>query len=194
MSFELDRWLSDPAVRITHEGKSAVDPDRLWAATREVRIGDTGMLGRLIRWRIPGTTADLEFDRLFREPPFIALEERDDGLLSGIVGRIWTLRRDYPRLGNPEQFREWSERGTARVLFATWTESLDPHGAALRSEVRLDAFGGQGKLGLAAVRPLISGFHHLVGTEGIGAAVRAAEVPPERSGSGRDRSGSRRLA
>ncbi len=194
MSFELDRWLAAPAVRVTHEGFSTADADRLWAGTREVRIGDTGMLGRLIRWRIPGTTAELEFDRLFREPPFIALDERDDGLLSGLVGRIWTLRRDYPRLDDPEQFRKWSERGTARVLFATWVEPRSPHGAALCSEVRVEAFGRQGMLGLAAVRPLISGFHHLVGSEGIAAAVRAAETAPERSGSGRERSGGRRLA
>ncbi len=176
MSFELDAWLPSPAVRVTHERHSSAPADRLWAAARALRVGDAGLLGRLIRWRIPGTTAELEFDQLFREPPFTVLDEREDGLLSGLVGRIWTLRRDYPRIAAPSDFKTWSDRGTARVLFATWAESLDRGGGSLRSEVRLEVFGGQGRIGLAAVRPLISGFHHLVGVDGIEAAVRLAEA------------------
>ncbi len=192
MSFELDDWLPAPAIRVRHERRSSAAPERLWNAAQSVRIGDTALLGRLIRWRIPGTSADLAFGRLFREPPFMVLEEREDALLSGVVGRIWTLRRDYPQLHDPEQFREWSERGTARVLFANWTAADDTSTASLHSEVRVDVFGAQGTLGLAAVRPLISGFQNLVGSEGITAAVRLAEEEPERSG--RQRSGSRRLA
>ncbi len=42
--------------------------------------------------------------------------------MSGIVGRIWTLRRDYPELRDPEEFRAWSTPGTARVVFANWIE------------------------------------------------------------------------
>ncbi len=45
----------------------------------------------------------------------------------------------------------------------------------LRSEARVDAFGMQGRLGVRAVRPLVRAFGHLVGSEGIAAAVRLAE-------------------
>ena len=37
------------------------------------------------------------------------------------------------------------------------------------------AIGAQGRLGLAAVRPLVKRFQQLVGSEGIAAAVRLAE-------------------
>jgi len=40
--------------------------------------------------------------------------------------------------------------------------------------VRVQAFGAQGRLGLAAVRPLVRRFHQLIGTDGIAAAVRRA--------------------
>ena len=48
---------------------------------------------RLVRWRIPGIPGDISFDELFRRPPFLLLEEHETSLMSGIVGRIWTLRR-----------------------------------------------------------------------------------------------------
>ena len=95
--------------------------------------------------------------------------------MSGLVGRIWTLRRDYPRLTHPDEFRQWSRTGTARVVFANWVEPHGDAGAELVSETRVQAFGNQGRLGLAAVRPLVSAFHSLIGSDGIEAAVRLAE-------------------
>jgi hypothetical protein len=137
------------------------------------------MLGRLVRWRIPGLGADIAFDEMFRSAPFVVLDEGEQHLLSGIVGRIWTLRRDYPVLPGPGAFREYRTRGTVRVLFATWAQ--DEHSAsgrtrgALCSEVRVEAFGPQGRIGLATVRPLVRGFQQLIGSDGITAAVRRAE-------------------
>jgi hypothetical protein len=113
------------------------------------------------------------FESLFKEPPFTVLAEGERLLVSGLVGRIWTLRRDYPRLESPQEFREWSKRGTARVVFANWVE--ESKGAALASEARVQAIGSQGRIGVAAVRPLVRGFHNLVSSEGIAAAVRRAE-------------------
>jgi hypothetical protein len=142
-----------------------------------VRLSDTAMLGRLVRWRIPGTAADQPFDQLLRNPPFIVLaEDSDDPLLiSGLVGRIWTLRRDYPQLDNPDEFLRWHATGTARVVFANWIESDANGQTALATEVRVEAFGRQGRIGIAAVRPLVSAFHNLLGSDGLAAAVRQAE-------------------
>ena len=176
MKPELDHWLSEPAIRVAHRRESAAAPEQLWEAARTVRLEDSGKLGRLIRWRIPGIPAEMSFDEMFHRPPFIALVEDDEGALaSGLVGRIWTLRRDYPKLQAPEEYEEWDQSGTAKVLFATWIEPGTAGRTALCSEVRVRAIGVQGKLGVAAVRPLVSAFQQLVSSDGIAAAVRLAE-------------------
>ncbi len=175
MTPDLDHWLPDPGVRVAHMRESSADAGRLWDAACAVRLADTSLLGRLVRWRIPGSEPDISFDELFRRPPFTVLQEEETALVSGLVGRIWTLRRDYPRLTNPEEFQRWSTSGTARVLFAHWVQPAGPVRAALLTEVRVQAIGSQGRIGVAAVRPLITAFEHLIGSEGIEAAVRLAE-------------------
>jgi hypothetical protein len=140
-----------------------------------LRLSDTRLLGRLVRWRIPGIPAAATFEELLRSAPFAVLEESELSLLSGIVGRIWTLRRDYPTLASPADFRAWSEPGTVRVLFANWVETGSGDNM-LRSETRIEPFGVQGRLGLASVRPLIGGFQHLIVTDAMGVALRRAEA------------------
>jgi hypothetical protein len=172
---QLDRWLPDPAVRVAHRRPSRASPERLWDAARSVRLDDTRMLGRVVRWRIPGTAPGASFDELFREPPFMVLEDGHDGLVCGLVGRIWTLRRDYPQLAGPDEYRAWSRSGTARVLFANWVEPAAGSGAVLRSETRVEAFGSRGRIGLASIRPMIRGFQQLIWSDAMAAAVRRAE-------------------
>jgi hypothetical protein len=170
---DLDHWLSEPAIRVAHHRRTDLPADRLWEAAHDVRLSDTRLLGRLIRWRIPGLAGDLTLDEMFRAPPFMALaEEPGHALVSGLVGRIWTLRRDYPDLRDPEDFREWSTPGTAKVVFANWIEE-DP--TEIRAEVRVEAIGAQGRVGVAAVRPLVRAFGNLIGSDGLEAAVRRAE-------------------
>jgi hypothetical protein len=174
---DLDHWLPNPALCIVHSRESSASADQLWSAARTVRIADAGLLGRLIRWRIPGTPARLPFDELFRRPPFTVLDGgQDHALISCLVGRIWTIRRDYPQLSDPQEFRTWREPGTARVLFANWVSVGADGRTRLASEARVDAIGRQGRLGLAAVRPLVASFHGLIGSDGIAAAVRRAEA------------------
>jgi hypothetical protein len=172
---DLDGWLPHPALRVAHRRPSRVGPDDLWAAATEIRLADTGLLGRLVRWRIPGLPRDVRFDALFREPPFMILEQEARTLVSGLVGSIWTLRRDYPRLSDPDEFRAWSRRGTARVVVANWVVPDGNGGSEVCSEARVQAFGVQGRMGVAAVRPLVGRFQGLVGDEGLRAAVQQAE-------------------
>ena len=172
---DLDKWLPDPALRVVHRRESSASADELWRAAREVRLTDTAVLGRLVRWRIPGLGRDLGYDEMFRQPPFIVLEEGAHALVSGLVGRIWTLRRDYPQLGSPQEFAEWSRGGTARVVIANWARGRDGGGSALAAEARVEPVGAQGRLGVAAVRPVVRAFQNLVGSDGINAAVRRAE-------------------
>lgn len=179
MGPDLDHWLPEYGLRVLHSRKTDVEPERLWEAARGVRLADTRLLGRLVRWRIPGTRMELAFDELFRNYPFAVLEQGERYLVSGLVGRIWTLRRDYPRLGGARAFRQWADRGTARVVFAHWVES-EPDVASLHVEARVQALGMQGRMGLRVVRPLVNRFEHLVGSDGIEAALRAVhdQAPP----------------
>jgi hypothetical protein len=176
MKPDLDRWLADPTLRVVHRRESSASPEQLWGAACAVRLSDTARLGRLVRWRIPGTTPDISFDELFRSPPFIVLDGDQAGaLVSGLVGRIWTLRRDYPQLSEPEQFQDWSTSGTVKVLLSNWIEPAEGARTALVSESRVLALGIQGRIGLGLVRPLIAAFGDLIGSDGIGAAVALAE-------------------
>jgi len=176
---DLDGWLPNPSIRVAHRRESDAPPDRLWDAARSIRLSDTRLLGRLVRWRIPGLAPDLAFDDLFRSPPFLVLSEDDHRVLvSGLVGRIWTLRRDYPQLGNPEEFKNWSTSGTARVVFANWIETASPdRRSAICAEARVQPIGVQGRLGVAAVRGLVNAFGSLLGSDGIEIAARRAEKP-----------------
>ena len=172
---DLDHWLSDAAIRVVHRRESSVDARRLWEAAKQVPLADAPRLGPLIRWRIPGTAATMRFEELFRSPPFTVLAEGELALVSGLVGRIWTLRRDYPALDGPEQFLEWSRAGTAKVVFGNWAEQAGPGRSALCAEARVQPLGVQGRLGLGAVRPLVRAFQGLVSSDAIAAAVRRAE-------------------
>ena len=169
---DLDDWLPAPQIRVRHRREADATPAELWAAAQAVRLRDARSLGRLIRLRIPGLSPDLRFGEMFRAPPFNVLLETELALVSGLVGRIWTIRRDYPTLSGPEEFRSWSRRGTVRVLFAHWVEPAGDGRAALVSETRVQAVDRRGRLGLAAVRPLISSSHQLISRDGIRAALR----------------------
>ncbi len=171
---ELDTWVPAPTLRIAHSVESQAPPAHVWRAAQTLRVRDARLLGRLVRWRIPGTPPDASFHDLFRSPPFIVLAQGEHSLLSGIAGWIWTLRRDYPRLEDPETFRAWRRAGTVRVLFANWVEPRPPEGSVLRSETRAEAFGVHGRLGLASVRPLIRSAQHLIASDAMAAAVRMA--------------------
>jgi hypothetical protein len=174
MKPDLDDWMPRHNLHVAYSRESSASPDALWRAARDLPLSDTGLLGRLVRWRIPGLRRTLTVDELFREPPFMILAEDEHAMVSGLVGRIWTLRRDYPRLSEPAEFQAWDRRGTARVVFGHWVVATE-HGSRLCTEVRAQPLGNRGRMGLAAVRPIVRRFGSLVGSEGIAAAVRAAE-------------------
>ncbi|MFL5843577.1 MAG: hypothetical protein ACJ762_02715 [Solirubrobacteraceae bacterium] len=166
---DLDAWLPDPVIRSRHRRAAQADPEALWHAAEEVRLSDTRSLGRLVRWRIPGTPPDIAFRDLFRSHPFLVLDEGDGWSVSGLAGRIWTLDRDYPRLTSPDEFAAWNERGTARVVFAHWVD-----GGALISEARVDGTDRAARLRLRALWAMVGGFERLIGGEALALAARNA--------------------
>lgn len=171
----LDGWLPHPTVRTHHRRASLIDADELWSAALKVRLSDTLALGRLIRWRIPGTSADGSFAELFRSYPFTVLEEGPRSLVSGLCGRIWTLTRDYPVLQDHVAFKEWDERGTVRVLFAHWVERAGDDRSELVSEARVQPIDNGAARRVRALWAAVGPFERLAGSEGLTAAVRQAE-------------------
>jgi hypothetical protein len=175
----LDDWLANPAVRTRHRRRSSADGDGLWAAAGAVRLSDARRLSHLVRWRIPGTRADQTFRELLADYPFCVLDEGEHWSISGLAGRIWTLQRDYPRLSGPEEFRAWSEPGTARVLFAHWVEP-DGDGCAIVSEARVAPVDRRAALRLRSLWLVVGVFERLIGGEALALAVERAERPPQR--------------
>jgi hypothetical protein len=171
----LDAWIAAPVVRTHHRRRADADAATLWDAASRVRLADTGTLGRLVRWRIPGLDPALTYHDLFRGYPFTVLEEGDQLQVSGLCGRIWTLARDYPALDGPEGFREWSRRGTVRVLFAHWARPHPGGGAEIVSEARVEPTDRLAALRLRALWSVVGRFDRLVAAEPLELAVRDAE-------------------
>jgi hypothetical protein len=172
---DLDAWLPDPQVRGGHRRSARATPDELWRAAGEVTIGEAPTLGRAIRWRIPGTPADISFRDLLRCYPFTVIAEGERWSVSGLCGRLWTLRRDYPRLEGPNDFLEWSEPGTVRVLLADWVEPDGDGRAVVCNESRISAVDRSAAFRLRALWTVVGRLERLVGGEALRAATRRAE-------------------
>ena len=175
LPLDLDDWLPRPHVRTRHRRVAAAAPDALWEAASTVRIDEAGTLGRAVRWRIPGLPPQQTFRAMFAQEPFAVLAEGEHWSLSGLVGRIWTLRRDYPRLGGPEEFRAWDHAGTVRVLFAHWVEPAGDGRSALVSEGRIAAVDRHARLRLRALWAVVGPFERLIGGEALALAAARAE-------------------
>ncbi len=171
---DLDRWLGAPAVRTYHHRTACSDGATLWRAAATVRVGESGLLGRLVRWRVPGARAEQTYRELFTAAPFLALDQGDAHLLAGLCGKIWTPRPALAELAAPSEFRDWRVPGTVRVLFAQWVAPADA-GSALVSEVRVAPVDHGAALRLRTLWPLIGRFEHLISTEPLTLAVRRAE-------------------
>lgn len=177
---DLDRWLPEPVLRTNHRRESPATAAELWESAATVRLRDCRILGRLIRARIPGLQASLSFNELFRSAPFNLLDEGPTYNLSGLCGRIWTVRGDFAVLSQASEFPNWHVPGRVRVLFAGWAETTES-GSALVSEVRIAAVDRKARLYVRALEPFIAAFQGLVATEPLQvAAQRAARASEPR--------------
>jgi hypothetical protein len=168
---DLDRWLPDAQVRTLHRRTAHVSAEELWHAAETVRVCDAPTLGRIVRWRIPGTPPDLPFVELFSRYPFTVLDEGERYLVSGLCGRIWTLRRDYPRIDGPDEFLAWDKPNTVRVLFAHWIED----GSTLVSESRIAPIGRRASVQTRILWSTLGRFERFIGREALRVAVRRAD-------------------
>ena len=172
---DLDAWLPEPEIVTRHRRVAAAAPDVLWDAARAVRLDDTRTIGRLVRWRIPGTPAQQSFMELLAEDPFTVLEQGPRHSISGLCGRIWTLQRDYAQLAGPDDFLGWDAPHTVRVLFAHWvTGGPDGH-STLHSEARVGPTDSIARVRLRALWLAVGPFERLIGAEALAAAAARAE-------------------
>ena len=170
----LDDWLANPAVRTRHQRRSSADAARLWAAAGTLWLSDAGTLSRLVRWRIPGLRTNQTFREMLANYPFCLLDEGEHWSISGLCGRIWTMQRDYPRLDGPDEFRDWDEPGTVRVLFAHWV-APDGDGSSIVSEARVAPVDRRAALRLRSLWVVIGVFERLIGGEALALAAEHAE-------------------
>ena len=171
---DLDHWLPDPQVRTRHRRSARTKPARLWTAAERIRVADAPRLGRVLRWRIPGTPAALPYREVFRRYPFAVLAEGDCWSVSGLCGNVWSIRRDYPRIEGAEDFLAWDRPGSVRVILAHWVE-VEPEGAAIVSESRVQPVDRRARWRMGALWASLGHFERLIGGEALAAAVRAAE-------------------
>ena len=128
-----------------------------------------------MRWRIPGTPSDLSFGDLFRQYPFAVIAEGSRSSVSGMCGRIWPLRRDYPRIEGAEDFLAWEGPDTARVLLAHRIEPDGPGRNALVSEARIKPVDREAGFRIRALWAVVGHFERLIDAEALRPAARRAE-------------------
>ncbi|CAN5280969.1 hypothetical protein BH20ACT16_BH20ACT16_08460 [soil metagenome] len=175
-AMDLDAWLPAAQIVTRHKRHAQADPGTLWAAARGVRLDDTGTIGRLVRWRIPGVPANQSFMGLLAEDPFTVLDEGPHHSISGLCGRIWTLQRDYAELSGPDDFAAWDAPRTVRVLFAHWvTPGPDENTSTLHSEARVCPTDALATLRLRALWLALGPFERLIGAEPLSLAASSAE-------------------
>src|SRR4051794_1341384 len=172
----IERWAGRPVVRSHHRRVANADPEALWQAARSVRLDETRALGRLVRWRIPGTPAGITYQELFRRYPFTPLEQGDTYAISGLCGKIWTLQRDYPRLSGAADYEAWDVRDTVRVLVAHWTRPTADGRAELPGEARVEPIGRRAALRVRSLWAVMGTFERLIGAEPLVVAQRRAEA------------------
>jgi hypothetical protein len=172
---DLDAWVPEPQVCTRHRREAAADRDALWEAARSVRLDDTGTIGRLVRWRIPGVPAEQTFGGLFAADPFTVLAEGEHWSISGLCGRIWTFARDYGQLDGPEDFQSWDAPRTVRVLMAHWVQEGTDGRNVLVSEARVEPTDRVAAARLGALWLVMGPFERLIGAEPLSVAAARAE-------------------
>lgn len=176
MPTSLDDWLPKHHVRIRYSRRSRATPDALWQAATEVRLRDTRTMRRLIRWRLGRHTPppDTTYRDFFRTGIFTLLEDGERYSISGTAGRIWAPSGDYARFESGAEYREWSEPGTAKVVFLTQVREHE-RGSEIVSEARVFVEGRRARILFRGLWAAVSRFAGLVGGEVLTAAVRRAE-------------------
>jgi hypothetical protein len=77
-------------------------------------------------------------------------------------------------LDSAQEFREWDEAGTVRVVLGHWIEAGED-GSALVSEARIEPVDRRARWRVRALWSTLGRFQGLIGREALTAAARRAE-------------------
>ncbi len=80
-----------------------------------------------------------------------------------------------PEARGPDDFLQWDEPGTVRVLLADWVEPEGDGQAAVCNESRISPVDRGAAFRLRALWVIVGGLERLVGGEALSAATRRAE-------------------
>jgi hypothetical protein len=173
---EVQSWLPGCHARLHFARASSASPHELWDAAQSVRLRDAPRLNRLIRWRLgkhappPGTT----FEEFFRTGIFMLLEEDERLYISGVAGKIWAPSGDYAQFETAGDYRQYRERGTAKVVLKTEVREHE-RGSEIVNEARVWCADRRTTMLFRPFWALVKPFAHFIYNEGFAVAVRRAE-------------------
>jgi hypothetical protein len=155
---------------------SHATPDELWDAALNVRLRDAPRLNRLIRWRLGNhaPSPDVKFEEFFRTGIFMLLEEGERLSISGVAGKIWAPSGDYAQFETAGDYRQYRERGTAKVVLKNEVREHE-RGSEIVSEARIWCADRRTQLIFRPFWAVVRPFARFVYSEGFGMAVKRAE-------------------
>jgi hypothetical protein len=141
-----------------------------------VRLRDAPRLNRLVRWRLGrhAPAPDTTFEEFFRTGIFMLLEEGERLYISGVAGKIWAPSGDYAQFETAGEYREWSRRGTAKVVLKNEVREHE-RGSEIVAEARVWVADRRSQIIFRPFWTVVSPFARFIYTEGFGVAVRRAE-------------------
>jgi hypothetical protein len=173
---QVQDWLPGCHARLHHERASTATPEELWDAALAVRLRDAPRLHRLIRWRLGkhAPPRDTTFEEFFRTGIFMLLEEGERLSISGVAGKIWAPSGDYAQFETAGDYREYRERGTAKVVLKTEVREHE-RGSQIVNEARIWCADRRTQMVFRPFWAIVKPFARFIYHEGFGVAVKRAE-------------------
>jgi hypothetical protein len=173
---EVQDWLPGCHARLHLARASHAAPDELWDAALNVRLRDAPRLNRVIRWRLGkhAPSPDMKFEEFFRTGIFMLLEEGERLSISGVAGKIWAPSGDYAQFETAGDYRQYRERGTAKVVLKNEVREHE-RGSEIVSEARIWCADRRTQLIFRPFWTVVRPLARFVHSEGFGVAVKRAE-------------------
>jgi hypothetical protein len=144
-------------------------------------VRDTRTLRPIISLRFGrhAPSPDTTFRDLFRQMPFVLLEEGERASISGMAGRLWSISAGFVELRSPDEFRSFDAPSTVKVVVAT-TVRDHPRGAEIVSDVRMACSDRRARVHFRAFWTFMSPLSRFIELELLRTATRRAQAVPRR--------------
>ena len=156
----------------THDIKIRASSENVIGTINEIDFCESPIIRTLMFLRrMPGAKMRL---RDLRKTNFEILGKRDDELLLGLAGKLWTLTGKLQKV-NANNFREFDEKGFAK---AVWNFSVDSKGneTRLRTETRVRCLDDESRRSFGFYWTFIQPFSGLIRREMLKIVKKKAEM------------------